>query len=101
MDDKTTISTPTAKVTVVNPPGLPFTPIAVLLPVKLRASQVLRVKDLVPEGRPNPALLNIAKNTTTALIDSLPETATGVEVKIELGGSSALQLMVIVTPHEL
>jgi hypothetical protein len=101
MADPIPTPAPTAKVTVTNAPALPFTPIAALLPVKLRASQVQRVKDLVPEGRPNPVLLKIAKDTAIALIDSLPETATGAEVKIEFGGASALQLMVIVTPHEL
>lgn len=93
--------TTTAKATVTNPPQLPFTPVAVHIPVKTRAGMIQRVKDYTPEGRPNPVLLKAAKDLVISLIDSLPETATGAEVKFELSAGIACQVMVIVTPHEL
>lgn len=96
-----TATTPTAKVTVLNPPALPFSPIAVHIPTKLRATALKLVAELKPEGNPNPDLLAIAKQTATALINSFDESATGIEIKIETNSGSAKQVHVIVIPHNL
>lgn len=93
---------PAAKATVVNPTsGTPFTPIAVRLPVKARATATKLVKELAPPGQPDPAILKVAQTTALALIESFDETVTGVEVVIESNAGKARQLMVLVIPHEL
>jgi len=97
-----TTPTQAAKVTVVNPaPASPFTPIAVRLPVKSRATAIKLVTELAPEGKPDPAVLKIAKDTALALIGSFDDTVTGVEVHIESNAARARQVMVLVIPHEL
>lgn len=93
---------PNAKITVVNPPPeTPYTPIAVRLPVKNRATAIKLVSELVPPGNPNPAILKAAQTAALSLIESFDANVTGAEVVIESNAASARQIMVLVIPHEL
>jgi hypothetical protein len=78
-----------------------FTPAAVHIPVKLRANAIQLVKELKPPGNPKPFILEAARTAILALIDSFPEDVNGIEVKLEIGGASAHQMMVIVFPHKI
>lgn len=90
-----------AKITLVNPPALPFTPIAVHISVKTRAGMIQRINELNPAGKPNPALVAVAKTTALALIDTFPPEVTGIELRIDSNAGRAAQLNIIVIPHEL
>lgn len=91
-----------APLQVINPPpASPFTPIAVRLPVKSRATAIKLIGDLKPAGNPDPVVLEIARNTALALIEKKFPAATGIETVIETNAAAAAQIMVIVTPHEL
>jgi len=92
---------PTAAKIVANAPVANFTPIAVHFPVKLRPSMVQAVKDFVPPGKPNPVTVATVKELVLELIDALPDDVNGVEVKIEVSGFTAVQIMVLVIPHKL
>lgn len=89
------------KVTVVNPPPLPFSPIAYRSGVKTRATIVKTIAELAPAGTPDPALVAVAKATVQQLIETKFPEATGFDVLIETNAGPAAQLMVLVIPHEL
>ena len=88
-------------VTVANPPPANFTPVAVHMPVKLRANAIQAVQDFVPLGKPNPEAVAAAKSLILSLINLLPEDVDGVEIKLEVSGHTAIQVMALVIPHKL
>lgn len=89
-------------VKVVNPaPAVNYSPLAHRFPVKLRASALKIVEEFQPDGTPQPQILAIAKKAAADLINSFPESVTGVEVLIESNASTARQINIIVFPHEL
>ena len=87
-----------AKVVKIVPPI--FTPVAIHITQRPRAIAVQSVKDLVPPGNPKPALVTAARDLVLALIAAHPEDYQDIEVKIEIGGALAHQIMVIVIPHK-
>jgi hypothetical protein len=98
------IPTPTAKVTVTDPPKPIFTP-WVFRATKLRAGMVDAVNNLKPAGNPEPKHLEIVKKLALDLIDELPESANAVELMIEanstvdaLAGGGSIQTHIIVWP---
>jgi hypothetical protein len=93
---------PVLPVKVVNPvPAVPYSPLAHRFPVKLRATALKLVAEFTPQGSPHPEIVAIAKQTAEALINSFPESVTGVEVLLESNAGAARQVNVIVFPHEL
>lgn len=89
-------------VKVVNPaPAVPYSPLAHRFPVKLRASALKLVSEFQPPGNPQPEIVAIAKNAAAELINSFPDSVTGVEVLIESNAALARQINIIVFPHEL
>jgi hypothetical protein len=93
---------PALPIKVVNPPpAVPYSPLAQRFPVKLRATAIKNLAEFAPPGNPHPDLVSIAKKTATELINSFPDSVTGVEVVIESNAASARQINVIVFPHEL
>src|SRR5688572_5068585 len=96
-----TAPTVAPKIAVTRAANPSYSPIAVHIPIKLRATAIQLVNDLQPEGNPHPDRLKVAKETALALIAAEPESTTGIEVKLEVGAGSAAQIMVIVFPHQL
>lgn len=92
--------TPPAKA-IVTRSASAYSPCAVHLPVKLRATAIQLLNELKPEGNPHPDRLRVAKQTAIALIEAQPAEVTGIEVKLEISGHAASQVMVIVFPHQL
>lgn len=93
-------SAPAAKQVVAAAPRQ-FSPAAFHLPVALRENAIQRITGFKPEGNPKSELVTAAKTLVLALIDSHPPEFTGIEVKVEIGGAIAHQVMAIVIPHKL
>ena len=77
-----------------------FHPFAVSIPIKLRADALAAVAGL-QAANANPDLLDVAKSAAKDLIELGEDSEKAFDVKIEVGGATARQIMVLVTPHNL